>query len=441
MSIKRQLIILIISTVMLATFFAALHGYQNSIKQLNTMFDEELSTMANFIIAFAQTNNRFPEDIQSDFAYQVFSNDRLISHGKTTYNNQMLSTETGFSENTFYGQRWRTFSLIKNDLTVVVAHPTEKRIQSAESILFITITPILISIPIIGLIIFYFVGKNLKPLILLSNELKQKNFDDLSQITLEHAPVELDPVITRLNHLFDRLDSSFEQEKQLTANTAHELRTPVSVLTITAHNILKDFEKKTLTAETVFELQSNVERMAHVIEQVIALYRFTPENFNTKKDAINIETVLQEVISNNYDDLISHQQTISLESDRILVLGEHFALYTLFENVLRNAIKYSGEGSDIQISNAITSTALTVTIEDSGPGIDEAEFPKIFGRFYRSKTPQPRVKGSGLGLSIVKHIADLHSAKIECSRSLLGGLCVTVEFPHSILLIDSKAQE
>lgn len=439
MSIKRQLIILIISTVMLATFFAALHGYRNSVKQLDAVFDKELTTIADFIAAFAQTKESFPENIQGEFAYQVFLNDKLISHGKYTSDNQVLSSTPGFSEKIIYGQRWRIFSQSTDKLKVIVGHPIEHRIQSAESILFVTITPILLSIPLIALLIFYIVGKSLRPLTSLSNALKNKNFDDLTKITLNHTPVELDPVINRLNHLFDRLDASFEREKQLTANTAHELRTPVSVLTITAHNILHDFEKDMLTSASLVELESNVARMAHVIEQVIALYRFTPENFHTKKEAINIEAVLQEVISNNYADLTSHQQNITLESTPYFILGEHFALYTLFENILRNAIKYSGQGSEIKVivaslpnsktTNSTTVNSVTINIEDSGQGIDEDELPKIFARFYRAKTQQPRVKGSGLGLSIVKHIADLHNGNIICSRSSMGGLCVSVEFP------------
>ena len=428
MSMKKQLIILIISTVMLATFFAALHGYRNSIKQLDRVFDQELTTMADFILEFSQSNNNFPKNIHGEFVYQVFLNDTLISHGNHASKKAISPSVLGFGENTLYGKRWRTFSTSKNDFTVVVGHPIEKRIESAESILFVTVTPILLSIPIIALIIFYIISKSLKPLTFLSSELKNKNFNDLTSINLKNPPIELTSVINRLNHLFERLDASYEREKQLTANTAHELRTPVSVLAITSHNILQDFKKETLATPSLIELQSNVKRMAHVIEQVIALYRFTPENFNTKKEVINIETTLQEVISNNYDELTVQKQTIRLISKPTFILSNHFALCTLFENVLRNAIKYSGQGSGINVSVITKIDSVTINFEDSGPGIDDDELLKIFERFYRSKE-QPRIKGSGLGLSIVKHIADLHNAKVVCSRSSLGGLNFSIEFP------------
>jgi len=455
MSIKKQLITLIISAVMLASFFSALYGYKNTVKQLDIIFDRELHSVATFVLAMSKSNQVLPSVIKNAFAFQVFKNGVLISKSEhipsskfnmsTLYNNENNSKNN--SEIFFDGKRWRTYILKEGAIEILVAQPMAERIQSAESILFVITTPLLFALPFIALLIFYIIRKSLKPLITLSHEIKNKNTDDLSEITLTKSTIELAPVVNRLNQLFIRLSDSFDREKQLTANTAHELRTPISVLKINAHNILKAYESNNLTTQQFTELQQNVDRMALVIEQIIALYGFTPENFNQKTKAVNIEVVLQDVISNNFSAISANQQHISLETgiaseqgvekelkqntdDKNTLFGDYFALYTLFENLLKNAIKYSGSHSEIKITLHHSNTlndSIKVTVEDSGPGISDNELPKIYNRFYRVDSQHSKIKGSGLGLSIVKHITTLHKGDIACSRSTLGGLCVTVQ--------------
>jgi two-component system sensor histidine kinase QseC len=433
MSIKRQLLLLIISTVTLASFFAAIHGYRSSIEQLESVFDQELESVAEFILTIAEVNENFPSTINSKFAYQLSKANKakrhdIISSSSHMVNYRANNKKIGFSEDSFDGKRWRTLSIEKPPFTLIVAHPAETRIASAEQILLVTILPIIIAIPIIAFIIFYIIQKSLKPLISLSTQLKQKSMDDLSIIAIDQKTLELTPVIDRINSLLHRLSDAFDREKQLTANAAHELRTPISVLTINTHNLLEDYKNGTLTQSAIFELEANVKRMAHVIEQVIALYRFTPESFIFERKTIDLEPLLQEVISNNYELVLSNKQNIMLLSKCVSVQGDYFALYTLFENLLRNAIKYSGATSDINVEILIRENRMDIVVEDSGSGVLDAELGNIFNRFYRAKNHNERVKSSGLGLSIVEHIAVLHQASVSASHSSMGGLKVTLSF-------------
>jgi K+-sensing histidine kinase KdpD len=109
-------------------------------------------------------------------------------------------------------------------------------------------------------------------------------------------------------------------------------------------------------------------------------------------------------------------------------MGEPFALQILFENILKNAIKYSGASSSIVISMAIKAREVEVTIEDSGH-VDPDEITRLTETFYRAKSvAQTGVKGSGLGLSIVQYITHIHGGKLSLSHSKLGGLAVSVKF-------------
>lgn len=441
MSIRRQLLLLIIATVTLASFFSALHGYRNSTNQLELVFDQELSSVSQFILAIAESNKQFPDEIKSEFAYKIYKDKVLISSSTHMMNYNEANDVVGFSEESFFGKRWRTLSIDKTPFNIVVAHPIEKRIASAESILLATIVPIIVAIPLIAFIIFYIIQKSLKPLTSLSNQIKEKSTDDLSTLYIEQETHELTPVIERLNNLFGRLSDSFDREKQLTANAAHELRTPISVLTVNTHNLLEDYKNHSLSENAIVELEMNVQRMAHVIEQVIALYRFTPEDFNDKKEHVKVEPLLQDVISQNYQSITDKDQNIMLESENVTVSGNYFALFTLFENLVRNAIKYGGDKASININMKTIDDALIICVEDSGIGVEDIELARIFNRFYRAENNSVRVKSSGLGLSIVEHIATLHNATVSATRSELGGLCVAVKFSQfssCIGLADNK---
>lgn len=433
MSIRQQLTSLIISTVILASFLAALHGYKNSLRQLDSIFDQELKSIARVILGVADQLDAMPEHMNSEIVFQVIE-DGALSSASNNSPDHIIAGEAGtFGIKVFFGKRWRTFTLNSPtlnspDISVVVAHPIETRSNSAEDILLATLLPIIIAIPIIAILIFYFINKSLGSLFSLSRQLKQKNSNDLSEVTIDSPPKELIPVIGRLNNLLTRLSKAFEREKQLSANAAHELRTPVSVLSLTAHNIEREFTNGSLTKELIDELYQNIERQAHVIEQMIALYRFSPEQFDKDLETANLHKVIQEVISNNYEHIDTNNQNISLEGQICSVEGDYFALYTLFENIIRNSIKYSGNGSQILVSILQNEGTTTVSIEDSGAGLDEAELSKVFNRFYRSENDASRVKGSGLGLSIVSYIAALHKCDVSCSRSELGGLKTEVVF-------------
>lgn len=329
----------------------------------------------------------------------------------------------------FLNQRWRIFVLVENNIKVIVAQSIEQRIETVEYVLLEAILPIVYVIPIIGLLVFLAINRSLTPLNLLSKQLKQKNANDLTPLKVNDNSSELKPIEKTLNLLLVRLGNSFEREKRLSADAAHELRTPISVLKITAHNISVAFDGGYITRKHIDELKSNTVRMAHVIEQIITLNRTTPENFEQNRSMLDLRTVLQQVISDNYEKIESSGQSISLKSESTLTLGDAFSLEILFDNLIKNANKYSGENTQIKVSATQSPQSIDVIVEDSGGGISPENFEKVFQRFYRVK--QHIETGSGLGLSIVKHIVDLHNGEVFLSRSELGGLKVSIVLPNS----------
>ncbi|GHE77296.1 two-component sensor histidine kinase [Thalassotalea profundi] len=397
-------------------------------EQLDNLFDQELISIANVLVN-AKPNANTTNQERSLF-YQVIENKTVISRSAIAPNEVFTSTNSDFFHFTYNAQRWRSYSLKVDDLLIIVARPIAQRIQSAEIVLYKAIFPIVITIPFIALIIFYVIRKSLKPLRNLSNNLQAKEINELSPVNVDHNVKELKPIELTLNRLFKRLNSAFEREQQLATNAAHELRTPISVLNITTHNLIEAYAENGITYENLKELKNNVERMTQVTEQIIALYRFSPEYFNEKLIPINVEHLLQQVIANNYRDITKATQNISLESIPLMVLGDEFSLVTLFENLLKNSIKYAGAKSEILISTVLKHNLVIITLEDSGAGLTKEQRKMMFDRFYRANEDTTRVKGSGLGLSIAKHIVELHNGTITGERSSLGGLNVIVTLPH-----------
>ena len=396
-------------------------------EQLDTLFDQELVSIAQ-ILQHARSIDNTTNQYQH-LLYQVIKDNQLINKSAIAPEFVLITQSNGFSYLTHHSIRWRAYTLQDNQHAVIVARPVSERIQSAEFVLYKAIFPIVLTIPFIALIIFYVIRKNLKPLRELSKSLQNKEINELSPIESKYHVEELKPIETTLNHLFKRLKSAFEREQQLATNAAHELRTPISVLNITTHNLMEAHADSAISTEQIHELKQNVERMAQVTEQIIALYRFSPEYFNEKLSPINIEPLLQQVIANNYQSITNANQTISLESSPLFVLGDEFSLTTLVENLLKNANKYAGENREILLRCYQKNTLVILTVEDSGEGLSNEQRERIFERFYRADEEKTRIKGSGLGLSIAKHIVELHHGSINGERSSLGGLAIIITLP------------
>lgn len=427
MTIQRYLLIVILSVVVLATFSAALQGFKASNNKLTDVFDQEMQSIAYTLKNSPMALSTEPVDTHSAFAFQIWQRGILLSRSVNAPESLISSEVNGFGYKSFLGNRWRYYSMIEDEIHVIVAQPVSQRIESIEEVLLQAVLPIVYVIPLIGVLIYLAIRKSLQPLRDLSAQVKQKHASDLSPIAVHANTSDLVPIETTINGLLTRLCAAFEREKTLASNAAHELRTPISVLKLNSHNIKVAFEAGDIQAHHLEELEKNTDRMAHVIEQVIALNRTTPENFQAKKEQVNLESLLQEVIANNYTLIEEQQQSISLNTEQIYLIADKFSLETLFDNLVKNAIKYSGLTSEISISAQRFDESVVCVVEDSGCGMTDEQMEKAFQRFYRAK--QHEQTGSGLGLSIVSHIVQLHQGQIALSHSVLGGLKVAITLP------------
>lgn len=437
-SIRLYLLLVLVAIITLMTFLSLLQGYQSSIKKAELLFDARLKNMAEIIAnANQDTEPRTASVFEQSptIIFQVWSDDlALLAHSNNAPEHPLfeLNDKVDFKDSNFNGYRWRTFLLRDHHLNrwVVVAERADIRYSLAENVILASITPIVVTLPIVALIIWAAISLGLKPLRTLNTQLNQKQADDLSPILMANTPKELSQLVTTVNALLARLDAAFTREQQFSADAAHELRTPISNLKVQMHNLQmnKAIDKQTLTPMSV-----GIDRMGHVVEQVLSLYRHSSEHDFSQQSQLDLCVLIQGVIADQYPAIHAKKQHISLIGrPPCMLVGSEFALKALFQNVINNAHKYSPEGSQIVVTIDCDSERILCFVEDSGPGIVEEEHQHVFKRFYRVGRDQhhTEVTGCGLGLAIVYHIAELHHAQLDLMRSgSLGGLKVVIDFP------------
>lgn len=435
-SIRLYLLLALLATITLVNFIALLHGYQSSMEKAQLLFDTRLESTARLI---ASANSR--QSVQQVIAeqqtpntyFQIWdeSQETLLTRSRNAPEFIGADLSEGFHDINFASYRWRNYVYHDQHLhrLIVVAERIDIRYILAEEVVLESLLPIVIAIPVSALIIWLAVGIGLKPLRQFADQVRHKRPDDLSPIELDKVPKELTTVVSNTNALLGRLDDAFQREQRFASDAAHELRTPISVLKVHLHNLRRRLGDKD---EDINLLAAGIERMGHLIEQILALYRTSPDQAAVKFESVDLFKLVQNVIAAEYVQFEDKQQQIELDGDSQIVQGNPFALETLVMNLLTNANKYTPEKGSVHVMVTRNEKGIELAVEDSGPGIPAAQYDRVFERFYRLQGDQHSsgVVGCGLGLTIVKHIADLHHAEIRLGPSSLGeGLRVTLTFP------------
>ncbi len=434
-SIRRFLVIILAASITLFNFVAALQGYLKGIEKTEILLDRQLTEISTLLLSVNEHHEKILNDFdRDDVALQFWTNEKkLITKTENAPDISIAEFEPGFSYNNFGGYRWRTFALqdTANNIWILIAERADTRYILAEEVILSSILPIVVGLPIICLLIWFIVGNGLQPLKRLAGELKQKKPQDLSPLSESNVPEELEQLVESTNDLLNRLSNSFERERRFSGDAAHELRTPLSVIKIELFNLLQAYPEKQASFDRI---NNSINRMVHLIEQLLTLYRMSPEQYIAKFNEVDMEQVAKDVLQEQYQHIESKKQTISLESEASLLVGDEFALHTLIKNLVDNANKYTPEGGEIVVHLINREDSILLAVEDSGPGIPEELHDRVFDRFYRVDGDQHRsqVQGCGLGMSIVKHIVDLHKGEISLKPSTFEtGLCVEVSLPKA----------
>lgn len=334
----------------------------------------------------------------------------------------------GFSTAVLEGREWRIYRVEFDDRNVEVGQPLAVRRAAANEIAVRLLAPLLVALLVAGVLIWFGVGRGLKPLEHTTRDVRRRSPVDLAPLAVDGLPGELTPLVASLNELMARLARALKMQKNFVSDAAHELLTPLAGLQLQVQ-LLDRVSDAAERASVRADLRAGVARAIHLARQLLTLARQDPER--PLSDAvIDLGAVMDETVARCA--VLARVRDISLEPVRaapLPVRGDRHDLHILLENLVDNAVKYTPRGGRVAVSAARVDGRATLTVADSGRGVPEAELERLFDRFYRR--PGEEAMGSGLGLAIAREIAVRHGATLTLENGgALGGLVAHCRFPE-----------
>jgi two-component system, OmpR family, sensor kinase len=425
-SLRRRLLWLVLAAIAFASVLQASSTYRTALQQADEMFDYHLQEVARSVhagVPFA------PGEDQYDFFVQIWGPDGaqiFRSRGAALPTQAVL----GFSDTTFNGVRYRVYSLLTPEHTIQIAQDLDARQARAQALALRAVLPIALLAPLLMMAVGWLISRSLAPVERMRKQVAGRAADDLSPLPDAGLPLEVLPLVRELNLLFERVRRAFTAQQEFVADAAHELRSPLTALKLQAQALRRAHDEGSREA-AITRLNDGIDRAIQLMGQLLVLAR---EDGDAGAAERSQRVELQEVARQAVADVLPNAQAkridIGLASAEpsVWVRGQPEPLRILLRNLLDNAVKYTPDGGQVDIAVAMPQGAASLAVEDSGPGIPEAERERVFDRFYR--TPDARASGSGLGLAIVKAIAGRHGATVLLGSSAkLGGLKAEVQFP------------
>jgi len=284
-------------------------------------------------------------------------------------------------------------------------------------------------LPALALLIMVLVKISLQPLQQLTQRIDTQAIDNLKPIQPKNAPHELRPMVEALNQLLSKITQSFERERRFTANAAHELRTPLAAIRLHTQ-VLQSARNPAEAAEAALDIQQGVDRCTRLIEQLLILARLDPQQPSPTnvQQGFDLATPILSIAQQYHYVLKQNRIDLQLKTPVTELWGNPDQIEILLRNLLDNAIRYAGTDKTIWINCGLNQQQQPyLSVEDQGVGIPTDQRDKVFDRFYR--LPDAVSTGSGLGLSIVAQIAQLHQANINITQGRdQRGTCIMVVF-------------
>lgn len=346
---------------------------------------------------------------ENKIAFQIWHNDTLLMHSQNANHFKLSKPQNGYHEIHHDDYLWVTYSLYDpvTDVWVYTAQREDVRQELSEHLAEAETRPLAFMFLPLSLLIYVVISLTLRPIHRLSEQLTTRQASDLSPIQIR-LPHELTPIRQAINQLLGRISAYLDKEKRFIADASHELRTPLAVMQIHAENLAANDTEQKGALEAI---RTGCKNMAHLVDQLLAMAKLE----GTAPVAIqntSIKALIEISLSQLPVELLERMQwsisvTGSVRVDPVLMA-------VALRNILENAAKYSPIDSEVAIhTDKAGSDGIVLTVRNQMSHIPEIEH--IEERFYRDRQSQ-QISGSGLGLSIVKLIINLHEMTINYSK-------------------------
>ncbi|HHE9474267.1 two-component system sensor histidine kinase QseC [Haemophilus influenzae] len=428
-SLTLRLISVLSLTALLVWFGSTLVAWWQVRHDVNKVFDAQqvlfAERLANSDLSaiLLESSTKLDKNSQSALkksydddalAFAIFSQTGklLFSDGRNgkrfIFNNKM-----GFHNANIYDDddKWRIFwrTAANGELFIAVGQELDYREDLIEEMIFGQMWIWFASLPILIIILGWLIHKELRPIKRLSQEVQSRKSGDVSLLNPSGLPVEMLPLVKNLNQFFDRTSAMLQRERRFTSDAAHELRSPLAALRIQTEVAQLANDDASLREQALTHLTQGIDRASQLIEQLLTLSRLDNLQALETLQPLDWEAIVQSLISERY--FVAEKRKITLvfekESEPKQKQGQSILVSLMLRNLLDNAIKYCPEETTVSVKIASSQ----IIIEDNGGGVEPEDLKKLGQRFYRPAGQNE--KGSGLGLSIVMRIAELHGFKVR----------------------------
>ena len=435
-SLRTRLLVFLLAAIVLAGAVQGALAYRGALAEADALFDYHMQQTALALRAGLPVGAQgmgtapAPEDENHEFIVQVWTNEGLRIFESAVGAALPQIAVLGFTNVQARGGTYRVFSLQTRSQVIQVAQNMAARRGMARSLALRTLAPLAFMAPLLVLAVWWGVSRSLAPVERVRSQLAQRQADDLSPVSDAELPDEVQPLVSELNLLFERVQRAFDAQQHFVADAAHELRSPLAALRLQLQG-LQRANGDAARAAAIERLSAGIDRATRLVEQLLALAR--QEAGTAATEPVDLRAVAQLALADAAPAAQACRMDMGLlDSAPATVPGNAEALRMLVRNLLDNAIKYTPPGGQVDAQVRVDNGQAVLTVEDSGPGIAPEHRERVVQRFVRETTGSAAdgAPGSGLGLAIVQAIAQAHGATVALDAApRLGGLRVTVRWP------------
>lgn len=415
------------------------------------LFDARLRDIAQTLLVFADHEireveaggGRVPSHIETEgtaqgrYRYQVWSREgRLVLSSLSAPDDVpwMPLAQTGWSTQQVHGVWLRVISITApgRGYTIQAAEPIAERLELTDLLGPYLGLAALLSALTLAAATLWLLHRALRPLRDATTQLGARSPADLRAVDTAVLPAEFAPAFETINRLMQRVDIALRSEREFVAAAAHELRTPLAGLRAQAEVAAHPRTRADERDAALRALQGGVDQAAHLVSQLLDLARSDalagdPARLSAQRQRVDLRQVLERVMGDIGPAAAERDLRVRPQFDVAALSGSDFAVGLILRNLLANAAAHARPGGTLGVGARAEDGRTVLWVADDGPGMAAAQREHLFERFYRA--PGNTAPGCGLGLSIVKALADAHGATVQFKDAAGGGLLAEVAFP------------
>ncbi len=388
-SVRRRLLVNLLVGFVLCWLSVAALTYHLSLKQVNRLFDDDMVDFGEAALrlldlatedqagedgSITEIIERSREAIQglpllrreSALGYALWRDGQpLLS--SLNLPPEITAQGPGFSTVEAQGTHWRVLQLNIDGFQIWISENLIYRQHTMNLLLFYSLFPLLLALPLLGGLVWFGVARGLAPLREVQAEVQQRSARHLQPIAVEAVPLEIRGLIDELNLLLERLRTALEAERRLTSDAAHEIRTPLASLRTHAQVALRSEDPKA-HARGLLQVSRSVERISTLMEQILLLARLDGDALLEQFHPVNLATLAEDVLSELARQAIDKDIELSLHQETVHVMGIDLWLKAMVGNLVGNALRYTPAGGQVEIRVENRAQHAVLRVRDNGPG-------------------------------------------------------------------------